>query len=273
MKRERIVFTGILVGIALVLGYGWLRILRAGPVRGHWQSAKLAMALAGPSPELALAPLNERAARATAASDFRNGGKLVFWRDGKVARAQVTLDGDDWDLAALLRAAMRLAREAPSSSLEIVSEPPGERFVASASGFGKREAAVQRFLLGYAGPRPNLEGAYNSLVLDAPLDATKMRAGVETELAGKPLPHLVGSIAYEARAGGVRITARTDGDVRTLVTLLAALQTALDRVSNSVSERPVQLVLDGKQHRALTLGTFDDWFALRDELRTGAGPL
>jgi hypothetical protein len=127
-----------------------------------------------------------------------------------------------------------------------------------------------------------LEGVYTSLELNAPasVDAGKLRARLDRELAKFTLPHLRGATEYEPRAGGagdgsgggVRVRVRTDGDVRTLLVVLAALQQSLGDVTQSLEQPPYTLTLDGKQRRVVALNAFDDWFRLRDELQVAVGP-
>jgi hypothetical protein len=180
---------------------------------------------------------------------------------------------DDWDLAAYLRALRAVSVEEPGVRFAVESEPEGERLALLDGKFGKREPAVARFLDELAGARPNLEGQFSSLRLEAPGEPARLRAAMERQLDGFEWPHVALPLAYEPAAGGTAITARIDGDVRTLVRLLDALQSAVSQGDARLAQLPCRALLDGKQRREVALAGFEDWFRLRDELAMSEGPM
>jgi hypothetical protein len=261
----------IVAGVLATAALAWM-MLRPRPLEGGWKAIDV---YAGVEPtEAAAARLNERLDRLTAWRELRNSERFRFrsW-DGRVV-GDAKVMGDDWDLAVYLRALAAISLEEPTVRFELVSEPEGERLALTGGRFGRRDRAVRRFLDELAGPRPNLEGQFSSLRLETAGDPPALRAALEHQLAGATWPHLQLPLDYAAIPSGTAITARSDGDVRTLVRLLDALQSAIAEAgATRAAGRPCRVILDGKQHRERPLADFEDWFRLRDELAVAEGPL
>ncbi|HZS36191.1 MAG TPA: hypothetical protein VFF06_05165 [Polyangia bacterium] len=259
----------IVAGALVTASLAWM-MLRPRPFQGGWKAIDVRASVE--ASEASVERLNARLDRFVAWSDLRNSERLRFrlW-DGRVV-GDAKVMADDWDLATYLRALGGVSREELGVQFAIESEPEGERLALSDGKFGGRDRAVRRFLDELGGARPNLEGQFSSLRLEAPGEPAKLRAAMERQLAGFEWTHLTPPLEYAPSAAGTAITARFDGDVRTLVRLLDALQSAVSQGDARLAQLPCTATLDGKQHRDVNLAGFDDWFRLRDELAMSVGP-
>jgi len=143
--------------VVLTAALGWM-VLRPRPFQGGWKAIDV---YASVEPNQAAAErLNARLDRLVAWRDLRNSERMRFrlW-DGRVV-GDAKVMADDWDLAVYLRALRAMSREEPGVKFAIESEPEGERLLLVDGSFGKRQAAVTRFLDELSAPRPNLEGQF-----------------------------------------------------------------------------------------------------------------
>jgi hypothetical protein len=269
-RSGRGTYVWIAIGLAITGGLAWM-LLRPRPFQGGWKAIDVYASVE--ANEAAVARLNARLDRLVDWKNLRNSEAMRFrlW-DGRVV-GDAKVMGDDWDLAVYLRALAALSTEETGVRFAIESEPEGVRMNLADGKFGGRDAAVRKFLGELAGERPNLEGVFTELRLDAPGDVAKVRAAMEHELARFEWPHLRPPVEYAPGPLGVTVTARTDGDLRTLVRLLDALQDAVSHGSATLAQQPCKLTLDGKRHRDVAFSGFEDWFRLRDELSESVGPL